>query len=172
MSGLVIHALHVGGGTLALAPLPGAGGAYAADMAHLRDWCPALVISLTTEAEMVAAGAGSLPFDVQESGARWMGMPVADYGVPEAAQAADWSQASAAARAALAGGGRVLVHCRAGCGRAGMAVLRLMVEVGEDADAALKRLRAVRPCAVETGAQMAWACAAAGRNGRGPRVRG
>ena len=38
-----------------------------------------------------------------------------------------------------------------------MAALRLMIEVGEDPDAALKRLRAVRACAVETEAQMIWA---------------
>jgi len=157
MTGLVIHALYVGGGTLALAPMPGAGGDYAADMAHLRDWRPALVISLTTETEMAAAGAGGLAIDVQVSGARWMGVPVADYGVPEPAQAAGWAKASAAARAALAGGGRVLVHCKGGCGRSGMAVLRLMVEAGEAPGAALARLRALRPCAVETEAQMAWA---------------
>jgi len=157
MSGFVIHALHVGDGTLALAPLPGAGGAYGADMAHLQDWRPALVISTTTEAEMVAAGAGALVSEVQESGARWVGVPVADFGVPDGAQEADWAQASGVALAALGGGGRVLVHCRGGCGRSGMAVLRLMIEAGETPDAALARLRAVRPCAVETGAQMAWA---------------
>ena len=157
MSGFVIHALHVGGGTLALAPLPGAGGDYAADMAHLRDWCPALVISMTTGAEMVAAGAGDLAFDVQASGARWTGVPVADFGVPDAAQDAEWAHASSAARAALSGGGRVLVHCRGGCGRSGMAVLRLMIEAGEEPGAALARLRSLKPCAVETGAQMAWA---------------
>ncbi|MDH5531227.1 MAG: protein phosphatase, partial [Paracoccaceae bacterium] len=44
-----------------------------------------------------------------------------------------------------------------GCGRSGMAVLRLMVEAGEPVDVALIRLRKVRPCAVETDAQLAWA---------------
>lgn len=157
MSGFVIHALHVAGGTLALAPLPGAGGDYEADMAHLSDWKPALVISMTTEAEMVAAGARNLEGDIREAGTRWIGVPVADFGVPGPAQAADWTRASAAARAALAGGGRVLVHCRGGCGRSGMAVLRLMVEAGEPPETALVRLRTLRPCAVETEAQMAWA---------------
>lgn len=157
MTGFIIHAWHVGGGTLALAPLPGAGGEYAADMAHLADWKPALVISMTTGAEMLAAGAGDLAADVQAAGTRWIGVPVADYGVPDPDQAQDWGQASATARAALAGGGRVLVHCRGGCGRSGMAVLRLMVEAGEVPEAALARLRALRPCAVETDAQMAWA---------------
>ena len=38
-----------------------------------------------------------------------------------------------------------------------MAVLRLMIEAGEAPEVALPRLRAVRPCAVETEAQMTWA---------------
>ncbi|PKQ12760.1 MAG: protein phosphatase [Alphaproteobacteria bacterium HGW-Alphaproteobacteria-1] len=157
MAGFVIHALHVGGGTLALSPVPGASGDYAADMAHLADWRPALVLSMTTGAEMLAVGAGDLAADVQAVGTRWIGVPVADYDVPGPDQVEVWAQASATARAALTGGGRVLVHCRGGCGRSGMAVLRLMIEAGEVPEAALARLRVLRPCAVETGAQMAWA---------------
>ena len=38
-----------------------------------------------------------------------------------------------------------------------MALMRQMVEDGEAPDAALARLRAARPCAVETKAQMRWA---------------
>jgi hypothetical protein len=41
-----------------------------------------------------------------------------------------------------------------------MIALRLMVEDGEAPDAALARLRAARPCAVETNAQMRWATGA------------
>ncbi|MBR9844091.1 MAG: protein phosphatase, partial [Rhodobacteraceae bacterium] len=49
------------------------------------------------------------------------------------------------------------VHCFGGCGRSGMAIMRLLVEMGEEPEAALARLRAVRPCAVETEAQRLWA---------------
>ena len=63
----------------------------------------------------------------------------------------------AAHLAVVAGGGRVLFHCLGGCGRSGMAVLRLLVEMGEAPEAALERLRRVRPCAVETGDQCDWA---------------
>jgi hypothetical protein len=38
-----------------------------------------------------------------------------------------------------------------------MALMRLMVEAGEDAEPALQRLREVRACAVETEDQRAWA---------------
>jgi protein-tyrosine phosphatase len=94
------------------------------------------------------------------AGIGWVAFPVADYAVPP--RGADWDAVSARLRAVLAAGGRVLVHCRGGCGRSGMAALRLMVEGGEAPAAALARLRAVRPCAVETPAQMRWALAGAG----------
>ena len=61
---------------------------------------------------------------------------------------------------ALTGRGRVLIHCKGGCGRSGMVALRLMIEAGEAPDEALARLRSVRPCAVETDAQMRWAMSA------------
>lgn len=157
MSGFVIFALPVSDGILALAPLPGRGGHYAEDLAHLRDWQPALVITLATAPEMVAHNIGDLGTDLREKGTRWMHLPVPDLGIPDIATEELWHGASDAALSALEGGGRVLVHCVGGCGRSGMAALRLMIEAGEDADAALARLRAVRPGAVETDEQMHWA---------------
>jgi protein-tyrosine phosphatase len=155
--GLAIAALQVGGGTLAISPLPGRGGAYAADLADLLDFAPALVLSMTPLDEMAARGAGDLPQDLGHHGIGWLHLPVADFGAPSGATDAAWPAAAAQARAVLAAGGRVLAHCFGGCGRSGMAVLRLMVDCGEAAPAALARLRAVRPCAVETEAQFAWA---------------
>lgn len=157
MEDFVIHALSVGDGILAIAPLPGRSGGYDADLTHIRDWKPALVISLTTEAEMSVAGAGDLGQDLRDSGTRWVHFPVEDYSVPDQACEEVWHGFSRSALAALTGGGRVLIHCKAGCGRSGMAALRLMIEAGEDGDAALTRLRALRPCAVETEAQRHWA---------------
>lgn len=59
--------------------------------------------------------------------------------------------------ARLARGERIALHCLGGCGRSGMIALRLMVLSGEAAGRALERLRAARPCAVETEAQRVWA---------------
>lgn len=157
MSDLVIHALPVAGGILAIAPLPGRQGDYAGDLEHLREWRPALVISLTTRAEMVENGSDTLGQDMQERGARWVHLPIADFGVPEADIAAQWAAISKHALSALSGGGRVLVHCKGGCGRSGMIALRLMIEAGEKPAEALDRLRHLRPCAIETQAQMEWA---------------
>ncbi|MDJ0821091.1 MAG: dual specificity protein phosphatase family protein [Paracoccaceae bacterium] len=154
---IVIHALPVGGGILALSPLPGAGGDYAADMDHIASWAPAFVVSLVTDVELVAAGARNLGADIQDKGTRWLQLPIGDFGVPDAAFETAWKDVSARLRQALQGGGRVLVHCRGGCGRSGMVALRLMIEAGDAPDEALPRLRAVRPCAIETDAQMRWA---------------
>lgn len=160
MSDFVIYAIPVAGGIVGIAPLPGGGGSearYLADMAHMRDWQPALVMSMTPMAEMASVGVAGLGQDLQDLGTRWLHLPVPDYGVPAPEAAPVWAAGSRAALAALGGGGRVLIHCRGGCGRSGMAALRLMVEAGEPPEAALMRLRAVRPCAVETQAQLRWA---------------
>jgi Polymorphic toxin system, DSP-PTPase phosphatase len=155
--GLVIRALSVADGILALSPLPGAVGNYQDDLQHIHDWKPGIVISMTTEAEQATVGGGTLGADIQSMASRWIHLPVPDFSAPPPEVLALWPEASHMARKALVGGGRVLVHCRGGCGRSGMVVLRLMIECGERPDLALARLRAVRPCAVETDAQMQWA---------------
>lgn len=155
--GLTIAELDCAGGRLALAPLPGRGGTFDADLADLIRWSPDMVISMTTGAEMAAKGAATLGAEMTGRGTLWHHLPIPDYGIPEGDTAARWPMVAKAARAVLAQGGRVLIHCMGGCGRSGMAALRLMVETGEAPQAALARLRAVRPCAVETPDQMAWA---------------
>lgn len=157
MSGFVIHALPLGGGILAMAPMPGRGGHYNEDLAHLKDWQPAMVISIATELELSAYGDAALGSAVQDMGTRWLHVPVADMDIPGPEAEEIWHRASNAALSALQGGGRVLIHCVGGCGRSGMGALRLMIEAGEPPDDALSRLRAVRPCAVETQEQMSWA---------------
>jgi hypothetical protein len=153
----VLHVLPVGGGIVALAPLPGAGGDLRGDLEHMASLRPAFVLCLAGEAEMQAAGARSLPQAVQDKGARWLPLPVRPGAVPEPAVAARWAEAGAGLRRALLGGGRVVVFSGAGGARAGMLVLRLMIEAGEAPDEAEARLCAVHPGALAPGAQRDWA---------------
>ncbi|MFN4155885.1 MAG: protein-tyrosine phosphatase family protein [Paracoccaceae bacterium] len=145
------------GGTLALCPMPGRMGDYAGDLESLLAWHPALVMTMTSKLELATKGAGTLPADLAAAGIDWQHLPVPDFGTPKRDTAALWPETSSRIRAILAEGGRVLVHCMGGCGRSGMAVLRLLTDAGEDPDTALTRLRAARPCAVETKAQQRWA---------------
>lgn len=155
-----IHAIPVGGGILTTSSLPGRNGVYEADIEHLRDLQPSYAISLTTLAEMVAAGAEHIGADFQESGTRWEHLPILDYSVPDEAFMREWPRVSQTARQALTGKGRVVVHCKGGCGRSGMVALRLMIESGIAPDDALAQLRAIHPQAVETDEQMEWAMSA------------
>jgi protein-tyrosine phosphatase len=116
-----------------------------------------MVLSMVTEPELVHVRASGLGEDLEAAGVAWRHLAVPDMGAPPDATAALWPEASATAHGLLDRGGRVLTHCYGGCGRAGMAAMRLMVEAGEDADPALERLRDFRPCAVQSEGQRAWA---------------
>jgi protein-tyrosine phosphatase len=150
-----IYRLPVGGGELALSPMPGRTRHYYTDWLHLLAWRPDLVLTMTTQAELDRKGAGTLGSDLRNEGIGWLHLPVPDFGVPEAL---DWPYVRDEVLATLKQNGRVLVHCFGGCGRSGMIVLRMMIAAGETSDAALARLRSIRPCAVETDDQMRWAC--------------
>ena len=147
--------LKVGGGAVSIGACAGRGGDFAGDLAALLELAPRLVVSMETREEMARVGAGGLPDALVRAGVDWVQCPVTDFGVPQAG----WEVVEAAVAPVLTAGGTVHVHCMAGCGRSGAAVLRLMVRQGEAAEAALARLRDVRPCAVETDAQYRWASA-------------
>lgn len=156
-SDFAIGDVPLGGGLLGIAPMPGRSGRYQADLTAILNWGASLVLTMTTAEELEHAGAAALGPDLVSAGTAWRHLPIADFGAPSSDIVSKWPDVSAEAHAVLANGGRVLAHCYGGCGRSGMALLRLMVEAGEDADRALERLRSVRGCAVETQAQRAWA---------------
>jgi protein-tyrosine phosphatase len=148
-----------GGGRIGLCPLPGASGNLDTDVEAVAAWKAEIVVSLTERAEMEAAGAGDLGTRLQAAGVLWRHLPIADYGVPQGETAAQWLDLGPRLHACLDGKGAILLHCLGGRGRSGMVALRLTVERGEDPDAGLMRLRAVRTGAVETDAQRVWASA-------------
>jgi len=90
-------------------------------------------------------------------GLDWHHLPIRDVSVPSPAFEAVWPTQSEALRGKLAAGENIVVHCRGGLGRAGMIAARLLVESGIDPKAAIARVRAVRPGAIETSAQDDWA---------------
>jgi hypothetical protein len=152
-----IHAVAItSGGLIGIARLPGRSGDLAGDVATIAAWGADIVVSMTEGAEMHAKGGGGLPAALAARSIAWRHFPIVDYGAPHD-DAARWPPLAAELHAVLARGGRVLAHCAGGCGRSGMVAMRLLVESGSTPEAALERLRTVRPCAVETAAQEAWA---------------
>ena len=157
MSPYRISELPFGPGMLGIAPMPGRAGGYQRDLTTILQWGAGMVLTMTEADELTFADAETLGRDLSDAGVIWRHLPIADMGAPPPEVEAYWPEASATALKVLAEGGRVLAHCFGGCGRSGMALLRLMVDGGENPDHALMRLRTVRPCAVETEAQRQWA---------------
>jgi predicted protein tyrosine phosphatase len=145
------------GARLGICPLPGRFGAALADLAEIARWSPDIVVSMTEPAEMARHNVEDMEGLLASAGLAHCAFPIRDFGTPDAP--GDWPALSARLHAILDHGGAVLAHCYGGQGRSGMVLLRLMVERGEAPEAALARLRAVRPGAVETDAQFAWAAA-------------
>lgn len=154
---IVIQALPVGGGILALSSLPGAGGDYAGDLEHLASWMPAMVITLATPEEITAANADGLGADVQDHGTRWVHFQIAPGDVPEVAGGETWDQISERARRALRGGGRVVVLCGDGGARSAMVALRLMIETGAAPGDTKDRLATAQEAGIGNANQINWA---------------
>ena len=127
-----------------------------ADLDVIAAWNTAAVVTLVEPHELDSLGITALGAEVQRRHMQWHHWPIQDYGVPDPAFEAAWPARSAGLRSLLACGGRVLLHCKGGLGRAGTISARLLVEAGIAPDDAIRAVRAVRPGAIETGPQEAW----------------
>ncbi|MEL6959938.1 MAG: protein phosphatase, partial [Pseudomonadota bacterium] len=125
MSEFNIYPVTVGAGQIALSPIPGRSGSYETDLTALLRWEPALVLTMTTQAELDRMGATDLGDDLAFAGIAWRHLPIVDFGAPGAEITTSWPHVSRLAHGILARGGRVLSHCFGGCGRSGTMALRL-----------------------------------------------
>jgi ADP-ribosyl-[dinitrogen reductase] hydrolase len=120
------------------------------DMARIRAWGAAVVVTLVEERELGWLGVADIGTEVTRHGITWRHLPIRDGGVPEQDFEVGWTTVGAELRSLLQNGGRVLIHCRGGLGRAGMISARLLVELGTSPDAAIRAVRRGRPGAIET----------------------
>ena len=157
MHSFEVFEIPLGPALLGISCLPGLQGNFSADIEKIFNWNPAIIVSLTEKKEMEDLGARDFIPLIEKEKIPWLHFPIKDFGIVDQQQEILWEPISKNIHKKINDGARILVHCRAGCGRTGMIVLRIMVEFGEDPDEALERLRKVRPCAVETKAQENWA---------------
>ena len=123
------------------------------DLDVIERWGADVILTLVEPAELEALQVVDLGERVRGRGISWLHLPIVDVSVPSASFEVQWRQALAELIATFDNGGKVLVHCKGGLGRAGMVAALLLIETGEGAQAAIRKVRAVRPGAIETEAQ-------------------
>ncbi len=124
-----------------------------ADLAEIKRWGAVSVVTLIEDFEFRRLAVRPLGASVEALGMRWHHLPIQDQWTPDWTFEALWDTAGTEVRATLRDGGKVLIHCRHGHGRTGMLAARLLIEFGDDAETAIRKVRAVRPKCIGTGEQ-------------------
>lgn len=123
------------------------------DVAAIADWGAAAVITLVEDHELIDLQVPNLGEVVSDHHMDWLHLPIPDVSIPGPAFETVWATAGEALRDRLRAGFNIVVHCKGGLGRAGTIAARLLAELGVEAGEAIRRVRAVRPGALETIAQ-------------------
>lgn len=126
------------------------------DLDAVKGWGANAVLSLIEDHEFEMLGIPELGEAVKARGIEWEHFPIRDLDTPTDDAMGTWAAISAQLHATLERGGRVLVHCRGGLGRAGTIAALLLIERGWSASQAISDVRAVRPGAIETAEQERW----------------
>lgn len=124
-----------------------------ADLAVIRAWQPAVVMTLMEAHEFSQLGIPEFPQAMRKEPFQWLMLPIRDMDVPEAGFERQWEHVRDLIRSKLCAGRRVLVHCRGGLGRTGTVAARLLVEFGVAPRDAIEKVRAARPGTIETSGQ-------------------
>ncbi|BBK33039.1 dual specificity protein phosphatase-like protein [Stella humosa] len=136
-------------GIIGLAPVPGRVD-LDADIAIIRSWGAATVVTLQPQDELDWLGIGHLGRAVVAAGLEWHHLPILDLRAPDALFEQSWEAVATAVLARLDRGERVMVHCRGGFGRTGTVAARLLVLRGLAPAAAIALVRHTRPGSIET----------------------
>ena len=126
------------------------------DMDAVKGWGANAVLSLIENHEFEMLGVPELGEAVKARGIDWFHFPIRDLDTPAVDAMGTWAAISAQLHATLERGGRVLVHCRGGLGRAGTIAALMLIERGWSAPHAISDVRSVRPGAIETAEQERW----------------
>lgn len=121
------------------------------DLDEIQRWGATAVVSLITDREIDDLQVRGLSEAVQDRHMEWWHLPIPDVSPPGSDFEIGWRVVGEAIRDRLRMKFDVLVHCKGGLGRAGTVAARLLVELGENPDAAIRKVRHARSkYAIET----------------------
>lgn len=127
-----------------------------ADLRALVDWGACALVSLVEASEFRLLGVPELGDRARSLGMEWLHLPIRDMDIPEKEFETSWKKAGRHLHRLLDDDRAVVVHCRGGLGRTGTIAARLLVERGQTVEDAMRRVRAVRPGAIENPVQEAY----------------
>ena len=125
----------------------------AEDLRVIKGWGATVIVTLLEPHEFAMLAVEALGRDAFALGMDWLHLPILDVSVPDQRFEDGWALAGTRLHQRLDEGERILIHCRGGLGRTGLVAGRILVERGSKPEAAIQRVRAVRPNAIETRAQ-------------------
>ena len=115
------------------------------DLQAILDWGAGVLLTLITPAELTELRVEGLGRAVAELGLTWLHLPITDVSTPTPEWERAWASKRGVVHAELDRGGRVLVHCKGGLGRAGTIAARILVEQGVTPPDAIAAVRSARP---------------------------
>ncbi len=127
----------------------------ALDLDAVAEWGATAVVTLVEDHELAALKVPGMGAAVVERHMDWYHLPIPDVTPPGASFEAAWATTGETLRARLRAGFDAILHCKGGLGRAGTVAARLLVELDHAPAAAVQAVRAARPGAIETPAQLA-----------------
>lgn len=112
-----------------------------------------VLLSLTTEQELLFLNLGELAAVCRSQDILWMHSPIEDLETPDESFEVWWAANRAVLHDFLNNGHAVAIHCWSGYGRSGTIAARLLLERGLTPEEAIATVRAKRPGSIETMAQ-------------------
>ncbi len=125
------------------------------DLEAIQSYGATALVTLMEAQELAAVHvpADQLGSETAQLGLEWHHLPVRDVSVPDEGFEDLWTYAGFRLRALLRRGEKIVIHCLGGLGRTGTVASRLLVELGDIAEAAIRKVRRARPGSIETKAQ-------------------
>lgn len=129
------------------------------DIKSIVTWGADVWLNLMEEQDLKSVNLDPQHFtdEIAASGLEYIHFPIVDGSIPDAESTCFWNNnLSHDLHNRLKNGQNLLIHCRGGLGRTGMIAARLLVEMGLEAQLAVKIVRTARSGAIENSDQERW----------------